>query len=60
VAKLKTKGVSARISGDAKPFRVRLQFYPTRQAAQSEVTSLRSRGIVGFVTTEIPPATAAP
>jgi cell division protein FtsN len=60
VTKLKSKGVSARISGDAKPFRVRLEFYPTRQAAQSEVTALRSRGIVGFVTTEIPPATAAP
>jgi cell division protein FtsN len=60
VTKLKSKGVSARISGDAKPFRVRLEFYPTRQAAQSEVTALRARGIVGFVTTELPPVTAAP
>ncbi len=56
VAKLKTKGVEARVSGDAKPFRVRLDFYLTKQAAQDEVTALRARGIIGFVATEAPPA----
>ncbi|MEP6618109.1 MAG: SPOR domain-containing protein [bacterium] len=58
VAKLKTKGVAARVSGTAKPFRVRLDFYLTRQAAQDEVASLKARGIIGFVTTEEPPAEA--
>ena len=60
VAKLKTRGVAARVSGEAKPFRVRLDFYATRQTAQEEVNALRARGIVGFVTTEDPPPTATP
>jgi cell division protein FtsN len=60
VAKLKAKGVEARVSGTAKPFRVRLDFYPTRQAAQDEVAALKARGIVGFVTTETPPPTGMP
>jgi len=44
--------VKARISGDAKPFRVRLDYYPTRQAAAAEVAALKQRGIIGFVTDE--------
>lgn len=52
VKKLESKGVAARVSGTAKPFRVRLDFYPTRQAAQEEVALLKQRGIIGFVTTE--------
>ena len=55
VAKLRLNGVRARVSGVAKPFRVRLNFFPTRQAALDEVALLRGRGIVGFVTTEEPP-----
>ena len=58
VHKLATKGVKARISGDAKPFRVRLDYYATRQAAAAEVAALRQRGIIGFVTDE-PRATGA-
>jgi cell division septation protein DedD len=54
VTKLGTSGVKARVSGTAKPFRVRLAFYPTRQAAADEVASLKQRGIIGFVTTEDP------
>jgi cell division protein FtsN len=54
VAKLGTSGVKARVSGENKPFRVRLAFYPTRQAALDEVASLKQRGIIGFVTTEDP------
>ena len=52
VGKLGSKGVTARVSGTTRPFRVRLAFYPTRQAAQDEVALLKQRGIIGFVTTE--------
>jgi hypothetical protein len=52
VKKLATSGVKARVSGAAKPFRVRLDFYSTRQAALDEVAALKTRGIIGFVTTE--------
>ena len=55
VAKLRSNGVQARVSGTAKPFRVRLDFFPTRQAALDQVASLNRRGIIGFVTTEEPP-----
>jgi cell division protein FtsN len=54
VTKLGASGVKARVSGAAKPFRVRLDFFPTRQAALDEVAALKQRGIVGFVTTEEP------
>jgi hypothetical protein len=60
VKKLQAKGVMARVSGEVKPFRVRLDFYPTRQAAQEEVASLKARGIVGFVTEERAPAGKSP
>ena len=52
VSKLAARGVKARISGDAKPFRVRLDYYATRQAAAAEVAALKERGIIGFVTDE--------
>jgi len=52
VHKLAAKGVKARISGEAKPFRVRLDYYATRQAAAAEVAALKQRGIIGFVTDE--------
>lgn len=52
VAKLKSKKLNARVSGSAKPFRVRLGYYGTRAAAQSEVSSLKARGIIGFAVEE--------
>ena len=55
VAALGKRDVAARVSGDKKPFRVRLQFYATRQAAAAEVAALKARGIISFVTTEEPP-----
>ena len=58
IAKLATRGVKARVSGVAKPFRVRLAFFPTRQAAQEAVASLKQKGVIGFVTTEEPAAEA--
>ena len=50
--RMAARGVKARISGDAKPFRVRLDYYATRQAAAAEVAALKQRGIIGFVTDE--------
>ena len=58
VRKLAARGVKARISGDAKPFRVRLDYYQTREQAAARVAELKRRGIVGFVTDE-PRATGA-
>ena len=52
VRKLAGRGVKARISGDAKPFRVRLDYYETRQEATARVAELKQRGIIGFVTDE--------
>jgi cell division septation protein DedD len=52
VRKLAARGVKARISGDAKPFRVRLDYYDTRQDAAARVGELKQRGIIGFVTDE--------
>ena len=59
VRKLAARGVKARISGDAKPFRVRLDYYDTRQQAAARVAALKERGIIGFVTDE-PRAGGAP
>ena len=52
VRKLAARDVKARISGDAKPFRVRLDYYQTRQEAAEHVAELKQRGIIGFVTEE--------
>lgn len=60
IASLAKRDVTARVSGTAKPFRVRLAFYPSREAAAAEVASLKARGIIGFVTTETPPPGKAP
>lgn len=59
IAKLAKGGLTARVSGSAKPFRVRLDFYATRQEAAAEVAQLKKKGIIGFVTTEEPPAVDA-
>lgn len=52
IAKLRTKKLPARVSGTAKPFRVRLGYYPTRDAAVGEVSALKARGIIGFAVEE--------
>ena len=54
VKKLASRGVKARVSGTERPFRVRLAFYASREAAAAEAASLKARGIIGFVTTETP------
>ena len=58
VRKLATRGVHARVSGTTRPFRVRLDFYRTRQEATNAAAALKARGIIGFVTQEVPPAGA--
>ena len=57
--KLAARGVKARISGETKPFRVRLDYFHTRQDAVARVAELKQRGIIGFVTDE-PRPTGAP
>jgi cell division septation protein DedD len=52
VRKLAARGVKARISGEMKPFRVRLDYFQTRQEAVARVAELKQRGIIGFVTDE--------
>lgn len=52
VARLEKKGVHARVSGTAKPFRVRLALHSTRKAAVDDAAALKAKSIVGFVTTE--------
>jgi cell division septation protein DedD len=59
VRKLAARGVKARISGDARPFRVRLDYYQTRQEAAARVADLKQRGIIGFVTDEPRPTGAS-
>jgi cell division septation protein DedD len=60
VRKLAARDVKARISGNAKPFRVRLDYYDTRQQAAAHVAELKQRGIIGFVTDEPRTAGASP
>ena len=60
VRKLAMRDVKARISGNSKPFRVRLDYYDTRQQATARVAELKQRGIIGFVTDEPRTAGAAP
>ena len=52
VARLEKRGVRARVSGTAKPFRVRLALHSTRQAAADDAAALKAKSIIGFVTDE--------
>lgn len=52
LARLEKKGVHARVSGTAKPFRVRLALHSTRQAAVDDAAALKAKKIIGFVTDE--------
>jgi cell division septation protein DedD len=56
VTKLAGRGVKARISGTGKPFRVRLDYYKSRQDAAAAAAELKERGIIGSVTEEARPA----
>jgi cell division protein FtsN len=52
VKKLAARGITARVSGTSKPFRVRLGLHATRKEATDEAAALRKRGIGGFVAEE--------
>ena len=47
--KLKNKGYEARVSGTAKPFRVRIGHYATEAQANAVMRSLKAKQIDGFV-----------
>lgn len=47
--KLKNKGYEARVSGTAKPFRVRIGHYATEAQANAVMRSLKAKQINGFV-----------
>lgn len=52
VARLKARGIEARVVGTSKPFRVRVGHYASRSEAVAEEKRLKARGIAGFVATE--------
>lgn len=58
VRTLAKRGVQARVSGSTNPFRVRLAFYRTHREAAQAAAALKARGIIGFVTEEVPPTDA--
>jgi cell division septation protein DedD len=51
VARLKERGIVARVIGSRAPFRVRIGHYTTNAAASAAVRELKGKGIEGFVTT---------
>lgn len=57
VQRLARRNVVARVSGTAKPFRVRTGNYATRAAANAALADLRTRGIHGFIVDEQAAAT---
>ena len=54
VKRLATRGVTARIEGTRKPFRVRTGRYESDAAARSALAALKKRGITGIVTQGTP------
>lgn len=48
--RLRARGLEARVTGAAAPFRVKVGRYPTRAAASAERTTLAGQGLAGFVT----------
>jgi len=49
VKRLQTRGISARIDGDRKPFRVRVGRYTSRADAAASLAKLKKKGQSGFV-----------
>jgi len=49
VERLKKRGLTARVFGTARPFRVRIGRYPTESAASDMLKGLRAQGMNGFV-----------
>ena len=55
VARLRAKGIEARVDGDQAPFRVRVDRYVTRAEAAKRLGELKAQGFDGFVA-ELPRA----
>ena len=56
VDRLKKRGLAARVSGTARPFRVRIGRYANETAAADVLKTLRAQGMNGFVTPAEPEA----
>ena len=54
VQRMNTRGLSAHVDGDAKPYRVRIGRYVTRKEAESALARLKKQGQKGFVTVLTP------
>ena len=55
VARLRAKGIEARVDGDQAPFRVRVDRYATRAEAAKRLAELKAQGFDGFIA-ELPRA----
>jgi cell division septation protein DedD len=53
-SKLRERGYDVRVWGTAAPFRVRIGHYPTRSAAERQLTALQAKSMSGFVTATEP------
>jgi cell division septation protein DedD len=53
-SKLRDRGYDVRVWGTAAPFRVRIGHYPSRGAAERELSALQAKQMSGFVTTSEP------
>jgi cell division protein FtsN len=53
-SKLRERGYDVRVWGTAAPFRVRIGHYPTRSAAERQLSALQAKSMSGFVTTAEP------
>ena len=60
VARLRARGMDARVSGTAAPFRVRVGHYATSGAAAREAAALKARGQPAWVVTESAQTGGAP
>jgi len=53
-SKLRDRGYDVRVWGSAAPFRVRIGHYPTRSAAEKQLSALQAKQMSGFVTSSEP------
>ena len=49
VARFTKRGIDTRVDGEAKPYRVRAGYYPTRDAATAALAKLKRAGQTGFL-----------
>jgi hypothetical protein len=49
VKRLSTRGITARIDGERKPFRVRTGRYPSEADAKAALAGFKKKGLTGIV-----------